>query len=71
MLDPEPDLDELPWQEIQEVYEWNIASIQTQIERAWRFMRFQYKSENRFIIGNTYLLTKASKPYVNDILTSN
>lgn len=52
-------------------YTWNIASIQTDIYRSGKYLRFKYESSNRFIIWNSYLLHKESKPYVNNILTSN
>ena len=70
-LDPAPDWDELLWYEEQIPYNWNLASLQTWLKLCWRFNRFKYKSETRFIMWPNYLLSDQSKPFVNDILTSN
>jgi len=64
-------LDLLVWIQSKVAYDWNIASIQTNITNAWRFFRFKYSSSNRFIMWLNYLMHESSKPYVNDILTSN
>lgn len=51
-------------------YTWSIASVQTPLIYAGKFIRFKYRSPNRFILWDSYFLTSESKLYANEIWTS-
>lgn len=48
-------------------YNWTIVSIQTPIAMVWRFIRFKYNSQHRFMMWNSYIISDKQKPYINEI----
>lgn len=52
-------------------YNWTIVSIQSNLMKVWRFIRFKYYSQNRFMIGNSYVIADESKTYRNEPLLTN
>lgn len=69
----------LTWDELLEdetnnesqVYNWTIVSIQSNIMKLWRFIRFKYSSSERFMIGNSYIISDEAKTYINEPLLTN
>ena len=52
-------------------YQWSILSVQNTINFAWKYIRLNYNSNKRFILWDTYIVQRESKPLVNNILNSN
>jgi len=52
-------------------YNGNIASIQSNIQKTWRYTYFKYTSINRFIIGHSYVFTEKTKPFINEMDLNN
>jgi len=61
--------DSLPW-EVSE-YDWTIVSLQSNIQKTWRFIRFKYTSVNRFCIWPSYILADYTKPFINEVSCTN
>lgn len=52
-------------------YNWNIMSIQSNIEKTWRFINFKYHWTERFILWPSLVITKESRTFVNEPLLTN
>lgn len=65
------ELEDLIWYEESSVYNWNTVSLQHNIFRAWRFVKFKFHSYKRFIIWESYIPYKKTKYYINEILQTN
>lgn len=52
-------------------YNGNITSIQSNIQKTWRYTYFKYTSINRFIIGHSYVFTEKVKPFINELDLNN
>ena len=61
--------EEAPEEQI--TYDWSIASIQSNILKVWRFIRFKYYSSERFMIWNSYIIADESKTFINEPLLTN
>ena len=63
--------DELIWwdtlPEAVSEYDWTIVSIQNNIMMTWRFIKFKYKSLDRFMMWNSYIITDKAKTFINEI----
>jgi len=70
-LDWSAEIDNLLWQEENNVYNWNTTSLQNKILRTWRYFLWTFNSTTRFILWPSYIQAKISKPYINEILQSN
>lgn len=55
----------------QNEYDWNIVSIQSNLMKAWRFIRIKYFSNKRFMIGNSYIIADETKTFINEPLFTN
>ncbi len=55
--------------EVYEVSEYNgtTVSLQTNILKTGRYIRFKYHSLKRFCMGDTYIFADFTKPFVNEI----
>jgi hypothetical protein len=54
----------IPW--YKNTHNWNIASIQKPVMRAWRYIKFDFNWYNRFIYWYSYLLYKTSNIFLNE-----
>ena len=71
--------DTITWDELLEnttnneqvIYDWSIASIQSNLLKVWRYIKFTYHSYNRFMLGNSYVITDKSKIFINEPLFTN
>lgn len=67
--------DEMIWWDTvpleQSYYDWTTVSIMSRIFQTWRFFNFKYNSYDRFVIGNSYIFTNKSKPFINEPLLTN
>ena len=67
--------DELIWSDTiiseQNEFNWTIVSLQSNILKTWRFIRFKYNSINRFCIWPSYVLADSTKAFINEINTTN
>lgn len=57
--------DVLPY-EVSE-YNGNTFSIQTTVLKTWRYIRFKYNSDVRFCIGDSFIFTDFTKPFINEV----
>jgi hypothetical protein len=55
----------------QVTYDWTVVSIQNWIYMTWRFLRFKYHSDNRFIIWQSFIFTEKTKPLINEFYNTN
>lgn len=70
-LDGGAEIDNLLWAEESNLYTGNTVSLQNKIMRTGRYFLGTFNSTTRFILGPSYVYTKTSKFYINEILQSN
>lgn len=74
-LEEEPTWDDL-LEDITDTVNWldytgTTVSIQNWIYRTWRFIRFKFYWNKRFIIWDSYVFTETTKPMINEYLLTN